>query len=297
MPVDFTNTLVIGISSRALFNLEEENHVFQTKGVEEYRKYQLEHENEILEKGTAFHLVESLLKLNKDMEERLVEVVIMSRNSSDTGLRVLNAVRHYGLDISRAAFTGGASVSPYIEPYYVDLFLSKNEDDVQEIIDNENCAAALIYDQPKNYEPDPDTVRIAFDADSVLFSDESEQIYKEKGLSAFHEHEHLNAETPLKEGPFAKLLLVLAKVQQKFLENPPIRIAIVTARSMPADTRLIKTLRNWGVHVDETHFMGGVSKDSVLKAFKAHIFFDEAKQSFLQYAVDRNISFHGHFAL
>ena len=275
MPVDFTNTLVIGISSRALFNLEEENHVFQTKGVEEYRKYQLEHENEILEKGTAFHLVESLLKLNKDMEERLVEVVIMSRNSSDTGLRVLNAVRHYGLDISRAAFTGGASVSPYIEPYYVDLFLSKNEDDVQEIIDNENCAAALIYDQPKNYEPDPDTVRIAFDADSVLFSDESEQIYKEKGLSAFHEHEHLNAETPLKEGPFAKLLLVLAKVQQKFLENPPIRIAIVTARSMPADTRLIKTLRNWGVHVDETHFMGGVSKDSVLKAFKAHIFFDD----------------------
>ncbi len=275
MPVDFTNTLVIGISSRALFDLEEANQIFQEKGIEAYQKYQRKREDQILEKGTAFHLVESLLKINERSDEQLVEVVVMSRNSSDTGLRVLNSVKHYGLDITRGCFSGGSSLTPYLDAYSVDLFLSKHESDVQEVIDSGYCAAAQIYEQPEDYKPDRDIVRIAFDADAVLFSEESEKIYKEQGLEAFLEHEDSNKDNPLNEGPFAKLLITLSKVQKKFPVDPPIRLAIVTARSMPADTRLIKTLRTWGVHVDETFFQGGVSKEKILKAFRAHIFFDD----------------------
>lgn len=275
MPIDFTNTLVIGISSRALFNLEESNKIFQEKGIEAYKKYQLKREDEVLEKGTGYHLVESLLKINEISDEQLVEVVVMSRNSSDTGLRVLNSIKHYGLNISRGSFSGGSSLMPYLNAYNVDLFLSKHEEDVQETIDEGNCAAALIYDHPDGFEPDPDKVRIAFDADAVLFSEESERIYKDQGLEAFLEHEKSNKDNPMKEGPFAKLLITLSKIQQKFPVDVPIRLAIVTARSMPADTRLIKTLRAWNVHVDETFFLGGVSKDQILKAFRAHIFFDD----------------------
>lgn len=275
MPVDFSNTLVIGISSRALFDLEEANRIFQEEGMDAYKSYQRQREDKVLEKGTAFHLVESLLKINERSEEQLVEVVVMSRNSSDTGLRVLNSIKHYGLNISRGSFSGGSSLQPYLNAYSVDLFLSKHEEDVQETIDSGHCAAALIYDHPNEFEPDPDMVRIAFDADAVLFSEESERIYKEHGLEAFLEHEKQHQDNPLKEGPFAKLLITLSRIQQNFQEHPPIRLAIVTARSMPADTRLIKTLRTWNVSVDETFFLGGVSKDQILKAFRAHIFFDD----------------------
>lgn len=276
MAVDFSNTLVIGISSRALFDLEEANRIFNEGGVEAYRLYQQQNEDKILSKGTAYHLVESLLNLNNHSAERLVEVIIMSRNSPETGLRVLNSIKHYGLDISRSAFTGGESLSSYIEAFNVDLFLSMHEKDVQEIIDQEHCAAALIYDSPKDYEPDNEVVRIAFDADAVLFSEESEYIYKTQGINGFRAHEVQNEDKPLSEGPFAKLLRMLAKIQQKIQsEKPLIRIAIVTARNSPAHLRVINTLREWGVHVDEAFFLGGMSKDQVLKAFRAHIFFDD----------------------
>jgi 5'-nucleotidase len=277
MSLSFTETLVVGISSRALFDLEEENKLFQEKGVVEYRKYQKERESDILLPGTGFHIVKALLNLNKLSTERLVEVIIMSRNSPETGIRVLNSVKHYNLDITRSAFTGGESLFDYIEAFDVDLFLSKDEGDVQKIIDSE-IAAALIYELPTGFTPETTTVRIAFDADAVVFSDESEQIYKNGGLEAFHENESKNSKVLLKEGPYAKLLKTLSKIQRKMetgIELSPIRIAIVTARNSPSHMRVLNTLREWDVYVDEAFFLGGLPKDKILKAFKAHIFFDD----------------------
>ena len=241
----------------------------------EYQKYQVEHEDIPLEKGTAFHLIESLLKLNETKKERkLIEVVIMSRNSPDTGLRVLNSIKHYNLPISRSAFTSSVSLANYVDSFEVDLFLSKSESDIQDVIDSGKCAAALIYSPPENYKPDAETLRIAFDADAVIFSDDSEQIYKKSGLKEFQENESKNENIPLKEGPFGKFIKLLSKIQRG-LDKNLMRIAIVTARDYPANIRVIKTLRDWGVYVDEAFFLGGVSKDKVLKAFNAHIFFDD----------------------
>ncbi|GHT31759.1 5'-nucleotidase [Bacteroidia bacterium] len=275
MPVNLKDTLVIGISSRALFDLEKENTLFDQSGVEEYQRYQIENENVPLEKGTAFHLIESLLKINSYRKDKqLIEVVVMSRNSPDTGLRILNSISHYGLPITRSAFTSGEPLADYVESFEVDLFLSKHEADIQEIINSGKCAAALIYDHPKDYKPDTQTVRIAFDADAVIFSDDSERIFKAEGLEKFQENERENENVPLLEGPFAKFIKVLSKVQSELNERL-IRIAIVTARDYPANIRVIKTLRAWGVSVDEAFFLGGVPKDKVLKAFNAHIFFDD----------------------
>ncbi|MFT3934275.1 MAG: 5'-nucleotidase [Chitinophagaceae bacterium] len=278
MPVSFTETLVVGISSRALFDLEEENRLFQTQGVIEYRKLQKEREHIILKPGTGFHVVKALLHLNQLSTDRLVEVIVMSKNSPETGLRVLNSIQHYGLDITRSAFTGGESLFEYMEAFDVDLFLSKEEQEVQRVIDSGFTSAALIYDPPENFTPETSTVRIAFDADAVLFSDESEQIYKMQGIDAFHANEKANAHRAMKEGPHAKLLKMLSKIQKKMqtgVELSPLRLAIVTARNSPSHMRVINTMREWDVYVDEAFFLGGISKDKVLKAFKAHIFFDD----------------------
>lgn len=278
MAVSLEKTLVIGVSSRALFDLEGENEIFDREGVEGYKQLQRERENEILKPGTGFYLVESLLNLNKQSEERLVEVIVMSRNSPETGIRVLNSIHHYGLDIPRSAFTGGEPLHPYINAFSVDLFLSKNAEDVQSMIDSGSCAAALIYNPPKEFVQDSASVKIAFDADAVLFSDESEYVYKKDGLEAFLDNENKKTDIPLNEGPFARFIKSLSAVQQKIKRTglkSPLRIAIVTARSGPAHLRVIKTLRKWGVEVDEAYFLGGVAKDKVLKAFNAHIFFDD----------------------
>lgn len=278
MPLSFSDTLVIGISSRALFDLEEENKLFQTQGVVEYRRFQREREEKMLMPGTGFYLIKALLNLNKLAKERLVEVIVMSRNSPETGIRVLNSIKHYNLDITRSAFTGGEPLYDYIEAFDVDLFLSKEESDVQKIIDSGTAAAALIYDPPIKFIPETSTVRIAFDADAVIFSDDSEQIFQRSGLTAFHENENTNQMNPLKEGPYAKLLLTLSKIQKKMetgVELSPLRLAIVTARNSPSHMRVINTLRDWDVYIDEAFFLGGLSKDKVLKAFKAHIFFDD----------------------
>jgi len=278
MAVSFAETLVVGISSRALFDLEEEDQLFQKLGIIEYRQYQKEREDKVLMPGTGFHLVQALLHLNALAKERLVEVIVMSRNSPETGIRVLNSLAHYNLDITRSAFTGGEPLHNYIEAFEVDLFLSKEESDVQRVIDSKTAAAGLIYSPPLGYQTETDTVRIAFDADAVLFSDESEQIFKAQGIGAFHENESSNVTNPLKEGPYAKLLLMLSKIQKKMntgVELSPLRLAIVTARSSPSHMRVINTLRDWDVYIDEAFFLGGMSKDKVLKAFKAHIFFDD----------------------
>ena len=278
MPIDFSEILVIGVSSRALFNLEIENKIFEDEGISGYRKYQQEHEHVVLEPGTAFFLVQSLLHLNSISKKRIVEVVVMSRNSPETGVRIMNSLRVHNLDITRIALSGGEPLAPYIDAFDIDLFLSKDVKDVQAVIDSKNCAAAYIYEPPTKFTPLDNRVKIAFDADAVLFSDESEARYKREGIEAFHQYESEHEDEPLGEGPFATLLVKLSKIQEELptsIELSPLRIAIVTARNAPSHMRVIKTLRKWGVYVDEAYFLGGLSKDKVLKAFGAHIFFDD----------------------
>ena len=272
MAYDLSDKLVVAISSRALFDLEHENQIFENNGIEAYTRYQIEHENTVLPKGTAFPLVEALLSLNEKFEEPIVEVIILSSNSPETGLRVFNSISEYGLDIVRAAFTGGEAKHPYLEAFNIDLFLSRNEKEVQDAID-QGVAAALVYDAPRDYHPNQKEIRIAFDADAVVFSDESELIYKQEGLEAFYENENANAENAMNEGPFAKLLKTLSKIKEK--DDSLLKIAIVTVRNSPAHKRVILTLRKWGCKIDEMFFLGGVAKDKVLKAFNAHIFFDD----------------------
>ncbi len=277
MPFDLNDRLVVGISSRALFDLEEANEVFEREGLPAYRKYQREHENDVLKPGTAFPLVKALHNLNLG-DRRLTEVIVMSKNSADTSLRIFNSIEKYGLDISRAALVSGASIAPYLSSFKTDLFLSADEDDVQEAI-NAGFAAGTIC-SPTEQPIDPDApveqIRIAFDGDAVIFSDESEQIYKSEGIEAFTEHERENAKKPLPEGPFAKLLKTISLVQSQFgPDDMPIRTALVTARNAPAHERVIRTLREWGVNIDEAFFLGGIEKAEVLRSFGAHIFFDD----------------------
>ncbi|MBC3908758.1 MULTISPECIES: 5'-nucleotidase [Undibacterium] len=278
MPFSLDNLLVIGISSRALFDLEAEETLFQEQGLDAYRQHQLQEENSILKPGAGFGLVKALLKLNAlTPGHRLVEVVIMSRNSSETSLRIFNSIAHYGLDITRAALSGGAPLAPYLLAFNVSLFLSLHEDDVQAAI-NSGVASAMLYRLPDNA-ADPEQIRIAFDGDAVIFSDESERIYQEHGVEAFEEHERENARKPLPQGPFARLLVALSYLQNNF-KTPdgrafPLRTALVTARASPAHERVIRTLRAWNIAIDETFFMGGVNKSAVLAAFKPHMFFDD----------------------
>ncbi len=279
MPVSLDNLLVVGISSRALFDLEAEETIFRNHGLEAYRRHQIDNEAEILKVGAGFALVRALLKLNElTHNRRFVEVVIMSRNSSETSMRIFNSIRHYGLDITRAVLSGGASLAPYLQAFNVSLFLSLHEDDVQAAI-NSGVAAALLYQKPENVFEELDQIRIAFDGDAVIFSDESERIFQTQGIEAFENHERENAGKPLPEGPFARLLKALSYIQNNFKaadgRSPPIRTALVTARSSPAHERVIRTLRAWDVAIDETFFMGGVAKSDVLAAFKPHIFFDD----------------------
>lgn len=277
MPLDLSNTLVVGISSRALFDLEEENKIFVEQGLDAYEDYQIAHEKDILKPGTAFPLVKALHNLNCG-DQRLTEIIIMSKNSANTSLRIFNSIEKYGLDISRAALVGGGSISPYLGSFKTDLFLSADEKDVQEAI-NANIAAGIICaheDLPIDPKQEIKQIRIAFDGDAVILSDESEAIYQREGLAAFAEHERQNAQKPLPEGPFAKFLKTISFVQRQFSEDTmPIRTALVTARNAPAHERVIRTLRAWNVRIDEAFFLGGIQKSEILKAFGANIFFDD----------------------
>lgn len=277
MAMSLDNKLVVGISSRALFDLEFENKIYEEQGLQAYLEYQREHEQDILKPGTAFPLIRALHKLN-DSGEQLVEIIIMSKNSADTSLRIFNSIEHYGLDISRAALVGGNKIAPYLSAFHTGLFLSANEEDVQEAINAGVAAGLICAHDGLQIQADEivDQIRIAFDGDAVIFSDESEKVFKSQGLAAFEEHERMNAKKPLPEGPFAKLLTTISKVQKKFpTDNMPIRTALVTARNAPAHERVIRTLMAWGVRIDEAFFLGGIQKSDFLKAFGAHIFFDD----------------------
>ncbi len=289
MTLDLSNTLVVGITTTALFDMSESDSAFQTKfksdrqtAIAEYRAYALAHEDEPLSDGTGMPLVRALLALNKykkEGEPPLVEVVVMSRNSPETGVRVFNNIRSRTLAVSRHAFTGGESVVPYLDAFDVDLFLTTNANDAQQVIDAGKCAAAVVKAPPSDLATIPDgQVRIAFDGDAVLFDDSSEIVYKAEGLAGFHKSEDAKQDTPMAEGPYAQFLLKLAKLQSRLpfsVEFSPVHLALVTARNAPAELRVIKTLRHWGVYVNEIFFLGGLEKAKVLKAFRAHIFFDD----------------------
>lgn len=279
MAYELDNKMVIGVSSRALFDLDMENAIFEKHGVDAYCRYQIEHENEILRKGPGFGLIEALLKINElPGHEDKVEVIIMSHNSPDTSLRVFNSIKYYGLNISRAVLASGASLAPYLNAFKTDLFLSAYEEDVQQAVDSGIAAGIICCGGNCHYNRDTGIgqIRIAFDGDAVLFHEESENIFKEQGLHAFEENERINACNPLKEGPFAKFLRTISQLQKDFTqEESPIRTALVTARSAPAHERVIRTLRAWDVRIDEAFFLGGIPKTEVLKAFGAHIFFDD----------------------
>ncbi len=296
MPVDLSKSLVIGISSRALFDLEEANSVFENEGEQSYSKYQEERETEILKPGIGFALAQRILGLNSKINDsgiRKAEVVITSRNSPATSIRLFHSIQSHGLDIQRAILTGGTPVARYLKPFCVDLYLSSHEKDVEEAIQAGIAAAVIYRSDPimplpsvNNSEHkseiahlstlENDQLRIAFDGDNVLFNNEAENIYQAEGLSGFLAHEMANQKIPLVDGPFAKLFRTLAGLQRDpGFETPPIRTALVTARSLPTHLRVLNTFRAWGIHVDEAFFMGGVDKSGVLKAFEPHIFFDD----------------------
>lgn len=268
--------LVVAISSRALFDLDESHTIFEAQGKEAYCRFQIEHENEILEPGLGFHLVKKFLNINQAFPEApLVEIILLSQNSADTGLRIFNSIKHYGLAISRAAFTSGVSPYGYIPAFGAHLFLSANGEDVSKALAAGYAAATIVSGSLANAS---NQLRIAFDGDAVLFSDESERIYQQQGLAAFAANELNEAHKPLPGGPLKEFLHALHRIQSHFTAaQSPIRTALVTARSAPAHERVVRTLRAWGIRIDEALFLGGMPKGAFLKAFGADIFFDDQR--------------------
>lgn len=280
MAVSLGDKLVVAISSTALFDLQESHKIFMDQGVKAYSEYQIEHEDQPLEPGAAFGLVKKLLALNDtgSKSHPKVEVVLISRNSADTGLRIFNSVEAHQLNITRAAFTGGRTPYQYVSAFNAHLFLSTNPDDVRKALNSGYAAATIVSKtgltagaQPESFE-----LKFAFDGDAVIFSDEAEQIFKKQGLNAFTQSEREAAKNPLKGGPFKNFLAALHKIQKEFtLEECPIRTALVTARSAPAHERVVRTLRTWNIRIDEALFLGGLSKAEFLKAYDADVFFDD----------------------
>ena len=272
MTESIAHKLRIGISSRALFDLTESNQIFETQGLKAYAQYQIKHENKILEPGVAFPLVKKLLDINKHGD--LVEVILMSRNSADTSLRVFNSIEHYDLKITRSAFTSGNNRYKYVQAFDTHLFLSANKEDVKSALKAGIAAATILPHSKSN--SSPKELRIAFDGDAVLFSDEAERIFQAEGEHAFHKSELENAQKPLTTGPFQEFLIALHTIQRKFhIDECPIRTALITARQAPAHERVIRTLRAWNIRIDEALFLGGLEKSQFINAFGADIFFDD----------------------
>ena len=275
MAYTINGKLKVAVSSRALFQLEKEEEIFQAKGKEAYEKYQVKHENDILSPGAAFPVVKALLELGEDN----VEVIVVSKNTANTSLRVFNSIQANNLNICRGFFTGGESIISYLKSLDIDLYLTANDKSAKEAIDNGIPAATMITSVAKYVNTISD-LRIAFDGDAVLFSDESEAVFKKEGFEAFSKNENENEDVPMKEGPMAKFLRALSAIQKRQEQNgsemnTKITTALVTARSAPAHARTIKTLRSWGIKVDQAFFLGGLDKTYVLKEFKPQIFFDD----------------------
>jgi 5'-nucleotidase len=279
-----SNPLRIGISTRALFDLEEEHSVYMQQGVQAYAALQLERENVLITKGSGYEVVDRLLSLNELGEQPYVEVILLSQNSPDLSLRAFNSIEQYGLGIRTGSFTSGRSLGPYIPAWEIDLFLSNEVGDVQAAISAGAAAARLGIVPQERQEIRENEVRIAFDGDAVVFSPDSDLIYKAQGLQAFLTHERENATKPMAGGPFGNFLKKLSILRKIYLNDKGIsrvRIAIVTARNAPAHARVVHTLRAWGTPADEAHFVGSRAKGPILKAFGAHIFFDDQEKHVL----------------
>jgi 5'-nucleotidase len=275
MPANLDNQLVVALSSRALFDFEEENAIFEAQGPAEYERVQLSRLDAPAARGVAFDLVRKLLAFNHG-DERKVEVVILSQNDPVTGLRVFKSAEHHRLPISRGVFLRGRPAYGYLDPLKADLFLSANQDDVRLALEA-GFPAARVYQKAEREDSHPTEVRIAFDGDAVLFSDQAERVYQEHGLSAFEEHERQRAAEPLPPGPFQPFLKALHHLQHSSPPGSPMRIrtALVTARSAPAHDRAIRTLMNWKIEVDEAMFLGGLEKGPFLRVFEPDFYFDD----------------------
>jgi 5'-nucleotidase len=275
MPASLDGRLVVAISSRALFDFEEENRVFEAGKDRAYMQLQLERLEQPAPVGVAFSLVKKLLAFNSPGAPPLVEVVILSRNDPVSGMRVFRSARHYQLPIERGVFTRGESPWRYLKPLNAHLFLSTNEPDVRSAL-GAGVPAARVYPQSaRASDAHPTEVRIAFDGDAVLFSDEAERVFQRDGLAAFQKHEHAHSATPLAAGPFKPLLEALHRLQSAEHTSMRVRTALVTARSAPAHERAIRTLMDWQVDVDEAMFLGGLSKGEFLREFEPDFFFDD----------------------
>lgn len=274
MPESLVGKLVVAISSRALFDFEEENQVFEETDDRAYRALQLERLDIPAKPGVAFSLVRKLLAFNTDDAQR-VEVVILSRNDPVSGMRVFRSAQHYGLPIQRGSFTRGQPPWRYLRPLHANLFLSAHLSDVRSALEAGVPAAQVYPHSTRATDAHPHEVRIAFDGDAVLFSDEAERVYQAHGLDAFQAHERDNAAQPLSEGPFKPLLAALHRLQQEGTPAMRIRTALVTARSAPAHERAIRTLMDWNIEVDEAMFLGGLAKGDFLREFEPDFFFDD----------------------
>lgn len=285
MSYPIEDKLVIAVASSALFDLSESDRVFRTRGEAAYRSYQEEHLEQPLKPGVAFPFVRRFLGINRNFpEESPVEVVLLSRNSVITGKRVFRSIRHYGLEITRAAFLGGKSPYAYIPAFNASLFLSSNEPDVQRAIDYGYPAGTVLPGEVVD-DPDDTELRIAFDFDGVIADDASEQVFKNGSLEGFQAHETSNAHIPHNPGPLADLFRQLSSLQKledrALAENPDyqriLRTAIVTARNAPSHERVITTLEHWGVEANEVFFLGGMQKGRILQVLQPHMFFDDQR--------------------
>lgn len=275
--------LVVAVASSALFDLRESHKVFVEEGEEAYRKFQRENENRTLRPGVAFPLIKRLLSLN-EKDNDLVEVLLFSRNDPDTGLRVFKSIEYYNLPITRAVFVTGRNPYEYMTAFNASLFLSGNQEDVRQAIEN-GLPAGFVEETEYVDDDNDEELRIAFDFDGVIADDSSEQIFKEKDLDAYQKHEKTHAHESLPEGPLYRFLSQISQIQKQELQKqkddpsykPKIRIALCTARNAPAHERVVTTLRNWDIRVDEAFFLGGIEKKSVLEIYKPHIFFDDQR--------------------
>ncbi len=274
MPASLAGQLVVAISSRALFDFEEENQVFEANDDRAYMQLQLQRLDRPARPGVAFSLVHKLLAFNQPDAPR-VEVVILSRNDPVSGMRVFRSARHFELPVQRGVFTRGQSPWRYLRPLHANLFLSTNEADVRSALEAGVPAARVFPHSARASDAHPHEVRIAFDGDAVLFSDEAEQVFQADGLDAFQRHEADRAARPLAAGPFKPLLEALHRLQQASTEQMRIRTALVTARSAPAHERAIRTLMDWHIEVDEAMFLGGLPKGEFLREFEPDFFFDD----------------------
>lgn len=284
MPYPIERKLVVGVSSNALFNMEAEDRIFQEKGAEAYRQHQYVHRTKVLEKGLAFPFIRRFLYINKVFRKEVpVEVVLLSKNSSEVGIRIFHSIREYGLDIARAVFTSGASPYKYLPAYNISLFLSTDKTDVLNSINAHYSAGQVIKTRMTDDDNDNE-LRVAFDFDGVIADDQAERIYEESGeLETIHRYEAQNATTAHNPGPLAdffKKLAFFQKLETKRAAQVPgyqriLKTAIVTARSAPAHERAINTLKEWGVAVDELFLLGGIEKKRVLEVLKPHLFLDD----------------------